>query len=69
MLEIRPAFALTSLPPLPPLGKDELLLRHTAEVDAELLHWEQLEGYDYETMCTLDLVEFWKYRLDATSSP
>ncbi|KAG9086763.1 hypothetical protein FS749_003406 [Ceratobasidium sp. UAMH 11750] len=44
----QPVFAFTSLPPPPPLSKDELLLHHMAQVDAELLRWEQLEGYNYE---------------------
>ncbi|KAG8723268.1 hypothetical protein FRC09_004050 [Ceratobasidium sp. 395] len=54
----------SSLPPLlpspPALSADELLTRHMAEVDAELLRWESLRGYDLDTMGTISLVDLWK---------
>jgi hypothetical protein len=64
MRENRLASAPFPLPSPPRLSKEELLLRHMAEVDAELLRWEELEGYAYETMGTLNLVEFWEVSKD-----
>jgi hypothetical protein len=31
-----------------------------AEVDAELLRWEELKGIHFENMGTVNLVDFWK---------
>lgn len=46
--------------PQPQLNQRELLLRHMAEVDAELLRWEALDVIDAETMGTVSMVDFWK---------
>lgn len=48
----------TPLPPLLPLITEELLIRYMAEVDTELLCWEALEGFDFETMGTINLIDF-----------
>ncbi|KAG9125837.1 hypothetical protein FRC07_006010 [Ceratobasidium sp. 392] len=56
-----------NMPPPPPLApppptKDELLTRHMAEVDGELRRGEELTGFEYATMGTVDLVDFWKHQ-------
>ncbi|KEP49154.1 HAT family dimerization protein [Rhizoctonia solani 123E] len=46
--------------PLPPLSDAELLARHMADVEAELLRWEQFEWSGEDSMGSVDLVEFWR---------
>ncbi|QRV75249.1 hAT family dimerization protein [Ceratobasidium sp. AG-Ba] len=43
------------LPTPEPPSAEELLIRYMAEVDAELARWEQLEGFDDESMGSLNL--------------
>jgi hypothetical protein len=42
------------------LSPEELIVLYMADVEAELLRWEQYDWAGNDTMGTLSLVEFWK---------
>ncbi|CAE6469560.1 unnamed protein product, partial [Rhizoctonia solani] len=42
------------------LSRQELTAMYMADVDAELICWEQYEWVGNDTMGTINLVEFWK---------
>ncbi|KAG8683353.1 hypothetical protein FRC11_013661 [Ceratobasidium sp. 423] len=43
-----------------PLSEEELLVCHMADVDAELLRWEQFEWTGEDSLGSVELVKFWR---------